>query len=37
MSTDGNFSNLTIYGTDAVNNVNYGILNKAVRSSAGAF
>jgi mannan endo-1,4-beta-mannosidase len=37
MSPDGNFSNLTNYGLDAVQNTLYGIHNKAVRSGVGAF
>jgi poly(3-hydroxybutyrate) depolymerase len=37
MSPDGNFSNLTNYGLDAVHNTLYGIHNKAVRSGVGAF
>ncbi len=34
MSTDGTFANLTPYGSDLVNNPNYGILTKPVSKSA---
>ena len=34
MSQNGNFSNLTPYGNDLVNNLNYGLKATAVRSSA---
>jgi chitinase/poly(3-hydroxybutyrate) depolymerase len=37
MTTDGNYSTLSTYGNDAVNQAVYGIKNVAVKAAAGAF